>query len=101
MVPLNPCGGVSVKPARSPGANDHDPSGLSVPWLSVAPAGTPVIVRVNVSDPSGSLEDAVMESGIAVSSLPDAAPTERLGVLATAATAMLNGWSTDAVVPFS
>src|SRR5690349_4546830 len=59
------------------------------------------MVSAKVSDPSVSLRLAAMVSGIAAPSLPEAAETERLGVLATPATATSSEALTELVVPFS
>ena len=56
--------------ARSSGSTFQMPPGSEVPWLKVVPEGTPVITTPKRSEPSVSVSAAVIESGIAVSSVP-------------------------------
>ena len=80
-------GGVIVSPASSAGVNVHEPPPLSVPALSVAPAGTPVISIDNVSLPSVSSRLLVIVSAIVPSSSPVADEvTFSVGASATAST---------------
>ena len=83
-------GGVIVSPVRSPGANVQEPSPLSVPADSAAPAGTPETVTDSVSVPPGSARLAVMSSTIAVSSFPVASVTVRFGGAPVPVTVTLN-----------
>ena len=63
-------GGVIVRPASSAGVSVHEPPPLSVPALSVAPAGTPVISIDSVSELSVSSRLLVIVSAIGSSSSP-------------------------------
>ena len=55
-------GGVIVRPASSAGVRVHVPSRLSTPADSTAPAGTPLITIDSTSEPSVSVNDALMLS---------------------------------------
>jgi len=57
-----------------------------VPSERVAPTGIEATLTARVSEPSASTREDEIESGIAVSSLPAAAATTRVGVSATALT---------------
>ena len=87
-LPCTLAGRERVRPVRSAGVRFQVPAGPSTPWLSVVPAGTPLIVIDSDSLPSVSRSDALMcePRSMAVSSLPEAGVTDRLGASATALT---------------
>jgi len=67
-----------------------------VPSLSVAPTGMALTTRASVSEPSVSTSEVVTLSEMAVSSLPLAGATARLGASATALMVMVKSsdrWS--------
>ncbi len=91
-----------VNPARSAAVNVHVPLPLFIPLLRLAPFGTPEIVTLKISEPLLLLSADVMESGIAVSSLPLAAATDNVGASAMPPTTMLIAvGAVLALVPFS
>ena len=59
---------------------------MSVPADRIAPAGTPEMVTLSVSEPSASDRPEAISNGMAVSSVPEASATSRVGASATAST---------------
>ncbi len=80
-------GGVIVRPANWAGVSVHEPPPLSVPALSVAPAGTPLIAIDSVSELSESTRLLVIVKAIELSSSPVVDEvTFSVGASATAST---------------
>src|SRR6218665_202606 len=100
-LPLACSGGVKVKPDNCAGVSVHVPSPLFVPADRLAPAGTPAIVMLSVSDPSVSTNAALMFSATAVSSVPLAVVTDSSGGVAVPLTLIPSGALTLSLVPFS
>jgi len=71
-----------------------------MPALSTAPVGTPEILIERVSEPSVSVSEELMESGIAESSSPLAGETVKFGASATALTVTRIESLVVAVSPF-
>ena len=74
---------------------------MSVPADRVAPSGTPEMVTLSVSEPSVSVSSDEIVSGIAVSSLPVASSTTRVGASASGSTETAIVPVVVAVSPFS
>ena len=94
-------GGVIVRPVSCVGVSVTDPSGFTVPVDKVAPAGMSETVTVRVSEPSMSVSAEVMSRAIAVSSVPEAVFTVRVGASASPVTETASVSLTVAVSPDS
>ena len=96
-------GGVIVRPVNWSGVNVAEPSlmviSLPAPSFSTAPSGMSEIVIETDSEPSASVETAVMFSAIGWSSVPAASVVVRSASSATASTLIEIVSDTDAVSP--
>ena len=79
-------GGVILRPFSWAEVRVQEPLPLLVPAESLAPVGTPAMVMERFSEPSVSVSNGLIFNAMAVSSLPLAAVTVRVGVSATAET---------------
>ena len=103
---LSECaGGVMVRPFTCAGSTSTEPSAPRVsttpPARTTAPSGIPAILKPTIfSEPSRSVVQAAMFSGIAVSSSPTEWLTRRPGASATASTFTWKDSSVLALLPF-
>src|SRR5258706_13233439 len=91
-------GSVMVSPESCVGVRVQVPFPRLVPWLSVAPVGTPAMVMASVSPGSGWTRWASMARGIAVFGGPLAGLALTHGACATGSTVTFRVWVVDAVV---